>query len=95
MELTKRNNIHSIPGCRRRRVLLAPPYQVIEPAIGGARCLDKTGTGALAGLNLYCTREEVADVGVPALGGIRAKEPPKGAPSNAAFPSGQNTLFCW
>ena len=44
MELTKRNNIHSIPGCRRRRVLLAPPYQVIEPAIGGGRCLDKTGT---------------------------------------------------
>ena len=34
---------------------------------------------------LYCKRNEVADVGVPALAGIRAKEPPKDGTPTARF----------
>jgi hypothetical protein len=34
---------------------------------------------------IHCTREEMADAGVPALAGIRAKEPPKGGTPAANF----------
>ncbi len=34
---------------------------------------------------IYCPREEMADAGVPALAGIRAKEPPKGGAPAANF----------
>ena len=38
---------------------------------------------------LYCTRREVADVGVPASAGIQAKEPPKGGLQRRVSNSGQ------
>ncbi len=34
---------------------------------------------------IYCPREAMADAGVPALAGIRAKEPPKGGTPAANF----------
>ena len=38
-----------------------------------------------------CQREEMADAGVPALAGIRAKEPPKGVTPTANSSRGQYT----